>query len=134
MKNWSKFAFAVAAGVLTAVPDAHPQPAPQSFLAPRAWSNDFTVQRGWHLERHLRVLADVNGDHRQDVVGFGQDAVWIALSTGTAFGGIQLGVANFSYDQGWRVDKHVRVLADINNDGRADIVGFGETGVYTALS
>ncbi|UCE08230.1 MAG: hypothetical protein JSW07_09505, partial [bacterium] len=26
---------------------------------------------------------------------------------------------------GWHVDKHPRMLADVNNDGKADIVGFG---------
>ncbi|SHM75381.1 hypothetical protein [Streptomyces yunnanensis] len=33
---------------------------------------------------------------------------------------------------GWLVDKHPRFLADITNDGRVDIVGFGGPGVYVA--
>ena len=43
-------------------------------------------------------------------------------------------LAGFSYDQAWRVDKHVRLLADIDNDDMADIVGFGDAGVQTALA
>jgi FG-GAP-like repeat len=35
---------------------------------------------------------------------------------------------------GWRVEKHPRFLADITGEGRADIVAFGDAGVYTALS
>ncbi len=35
---------------------------------------------------------------------------------------------------GWRVEKHPRFLADITGDGKADIVGFGDAGVYVALA
>ncbi|MEU0883187.1 VCBS repeat-containing protein [Lentzea sp. NPDC005914] len=40
----------------------------------------------------------------------------------------------FGYDQGWRTEKHLRVLADVTRDGKADIVGFGEDGVYTSVA
>ncbi len=44
-------------------------------------------------------------------------------------------VANFGYDAGgWRVDMHPRFLADLTGDGRADIVGFGNAGVWVALN
>jgi hypothetical protein len=49
----------------------------------------------------------------------------------------QPAVANFGYADeagGWRVDKHPRFLADLTGDGRADIVGFGEAGVYVILN
>jgi hypothetical protein len=40
-------------------------------------------------------------------------------------------VANFGYNAGgWRVKRHPRLLADLTGDGRADIVGFGDDGVY----
>jgi hypothetical protein len=35
---------------------------------------------------------------------------------------------------GWRVEKHPRLLGDLTADGHADIVGFGDAGVWTALS
>ena len=39
-------------------------------------------------------------------------------------------VPNFGYEAGgWRVDKHIRLLADLRGLGRADIVGFGDAGV-----
>ncbi len=42
---------------------------------------------------------------------------------------------NFGYNAGgWRVDKHPRFLADLTGDGRADIVGFGNAGVWVALN
>ena len=41
--------------------------------------------------------------------------------------------ANFGYNAGgWRVDQHPRFLADTRGDGRADIVGFGDGGVWVA--
>jgi hypothetical protein len=33
----------------------------------------------------------------------------------------------------WLVERNPRFVTDINGDGRADIVGFGDTGVWTAL-
>ncbi len=43
--------------------------------------------------------------------------------------------ASFGYTAGdWRVEKHPRTLADINGDGRADVIGFGNAGVYTHLN
>jgi hypothetical protein len=45
----------------------------------------------------------------------------------------QLVVRNFGYDAGgWRVDRHPRFLADTTGDGRADIVGFGNAGVWVS--
>jgi hypothetical protein len=47
----------------------------------------------------------------------------------------QLLVRNFGYNAGgWRVDQHPRFLADTTGDGRADIVGFGNAGVYVSRS
>ncbi|HST83931.1 MAG TPA: VCBS repeat-containing protein [Kineosporiaceae bacterium] len=41
---------------------------------------------------------------------------------------------DFGTDQGWQGDKHPRFVVDITGDGRADVVGFGETGVHTAVA
>jgi hypothetical protein len=90
---------------------------------------------GWRVDKHPRFLADVNGDGRADIVGFGDAGVYVAL--GRADGGfdpVQFRLADFGYEAGgWRVDRHPRLLADVNGDGRADIVGFGDAGVYVAL-
>lgn len=47
--------------------------------------------------------------------------------------GPRLVVDNFGYVAGgWRVERHPRFLADTTGDGRADIVGFGDAGVYVS--
>jgi fibronectin type III domain protein/VCBS repeat protein len=94
---------------------------------------DFGYNQGWRVSDHVRATADVNGDGRQDIVGFGLNGVWIALSTGTGFGPAQFALADFGYNQGWKVGRHPRFVADLNGDGYQDIVGYGENAVYRAL-
>jgi hypothetical protein len=94
---------------------------------------------GWSsADRYPRRVADVNGDTRADVVGFGEVGVYVAL--GNSNGSFQeptFALAGFGAGPaggGWSsADKYPRELADVNGDGRADIVAFGDAGVYVAL-
>ncbi|MEW2121912.1 FG-GAP-like repeat-containing protein [Streptomyces sp. NPDC005474] len=98
--------------------------------------NDFGTAQGWTSGKHLRFLADVTGDGNPDIVGFGNEGVWVSHSRGDGqFEQAQLVCRGFGYNQdagGWRVDRHPRFLADITGEGRVDIVGFGGPGVYVA--
>ena len=89
---------------------------------------------GWRTDMHPRFMADTTGDGRADIVGFGNAGVYVsrANADGT-FSAPQLVVANFGYNAGgWRTDMHPRFMADTTGDGRADIVGFGDAGVYVS--
>ena len=94
---------------------------------------------GWSSDDLFhRELADVNGDGRADIVGFGIDGALVALANNTGgFGPAQLAVQNFGSSPaagGWTSDdKFHREMADVNGDGRADVVGFGIAGTYVAL-
>jgi kumamolisin len=91
---------------------------------------------GWRVEKHPRFLADLTGDGKADIVGFGDAGVWVSLNSGDGtFQEPVLAVTNFAYDAGgWRVEKHPRFLADLTGDGKADIVGFGDAGVWVSLN
>ncbi|KPC64260.1 RICIN domain-containing protein [Streptomyces chattanoogensis] len=98
--------------------------------------NDFGLAQGWTGKKHLRIVADVTGDGTPDIVGFGDEGVWVSHGRGgSRFEQAQLVCRSFGYNEdagGWRVDRHPRFLADITGDGRVDIVGFGGPGVYVA--
>ena len=106
-----------------------------SFGPPQLVVNNFGYNAGgWRIDRHPRMLADTQGSGRRDIVGFGNAGVWISRAQANgSYSAPKLVVPNFGYDAGgWRVDRHPRFLADTTGDGRADIVGFGNAGVYVS--
>lgn len=97
-------------------------------------SNDFVLAKGWTVDKHPRMLADINGDGMADIVGFGDEGVYTALANGDGtFASANLVLTRFGYNQGWRTDRHPRLLGDINGDGVNDIMGFANKGVSTAV-
>ena len=100
------------------------------------WTTDYSYNQAWRVDMHPRMLADVNGDGNADVVGFGYNGVWVALSNGVnGFAPITMWTTNFNYSgEGWRVEMHPRMTGDVNGDGCADLIGFGYNGVWVGLS
>lgn len=100
--------------------------------------HDFCIGAGgWQVDKHPRFVADLTGDGKADVLGFGDAGVYVSLNdnNGRSFRPPKLVVQDFGYVQGgWRVEKHPRCLADLTGNGRADIVGFGDAGVYIAIN
>lgn len=93
-----------------------------------------SYDQGWRVNLHPRMVADVNGDKMADLVGFFNDGVHVALYNGGSFNAPTIWLYEMGYNHGWRVEKHERVMADVNGDGSADIVGFGDGAIYVALS
>ncbi|WP_156316570.1 FG-GAP-like repeat-containing protein [Leucobacter japonicus] len=105
-----------------------------SFSSMRRWGTGFGLAGGWTAKSHPRMIADVTGDGLPDVVGFAGDGVYVSVNTGSSFQQMQRWVGGFGTTNGWKVGQHPRVLADINGDGRADVVGFDDAGVTVAMS
>jgi len=99
-----------------------------------SWHEEFDTDIGYSNNKDFpRYLADVNGDGLPDIVGFGHPGVGIGVNTGHSFISAG-GISGFGADDGWISVDHIRTLADVNGDGRADIVGFGHDAVVTAIS
>jgi hypothetical protein len=114
-----------------------------NFAAPILGSANFGVSSaagGWiSQDTYPRELADVTGDGKADIVGFGAAGAYVAAAVGGGnFAAPIPGLANFGAGAaggGWYSDdRYPRALADVNGDGRADIVGFAEDGAYVALA
>src|SRR5262245_43768494 len=97
-----------------------------------------TMAGGWSSnDTYPRALADVNLDGRADIVGFGAAGVYESLATaGGHFAAPTFELAAFgTMAGGWSSDNtYPREVADVNGDGRGDIVGFGADGVYVSLN
>ncbi|RXW23573.1 hypothetical protein EST38_g2296 [Candolleomyces aberdarensis] len=108
-----------------------------TYAPARLVLNDFGFSAGgWKLDRHLRFLADVNGDGNLDIVAFGENKVFVAFGNGDGTFAAPRTVIynNLTYSSGWRIEKHPRTLADVTGDGKPDIIGFSDAGVYVALN
>lgn len=112
----------------------------RTFSKETLWINDYSHSTNWEIKKHIRQLADVNGDGMQDIVGFGNSGVYVSLSTGSTFSKSEKWINDYGYEQGWKKKEkdvenvHIRSLADVNDDGLADVVGFSRTGTSVAIS
>jgi hypothetical protein len=108
-----------------------------NFATPQVKLAAFNDANEWAGQNQFpRELADINGDHMADIVGFGHAGVLEALATGGGnFAGLSVSLAAFNQANGWASqDQFPRQMADVNGDGMADIIGFGNAGVLVALA
>ena len=108
-----------------------------TFKAPKLVLKDFGYNAGgWRVEKNPRFIADLTGNKAGDIVGFGNDGVYVAINNGDGtFQPAKKVIDDFAYDAGdWRVEKHLRFPVDLTGDGCADIIAFGESAVYVSFN
>ncbi|KAF9523958.1 lectin 2 [Crepidotus variabilis] len=106
-----------------------------NFAPAKLAVSDFGYSAGWRLDRHLRFLAPVVRGNRLEIVGFGENSVYVGLNNGDGtFSTGQAVIKDFCYSTGWRVESHPRFVADLTGDGLVDVLGCGSAGVYVALN
>ncbi len=108
------------------------------FNTPIVGINIYSVSGGgWSsFDKFPRQVADVNGDGRADIIGFGQNATFVSLgqANGTFANAITAINIYSVTGGGWSsFDKFPRQVADVNGDGRADIIGFGQNATFVSL-
>lgn len=106
------------------------------FSSPIKTLQQFTYSYGWRDEKHTRLLRDVNGDGKMDIIGFFDNNVFVALAKSDGSGMFEPPVnANqiFTYNNGWRKEKHLIFLSDVNRDNKADIIAIGNDSTYVAF-
>ena len=87
------------------------------------------------VDQNPRFAADLTGDGKADLVGFGNDGVWVAWATAMERSSQRnWSSPAFPSGQGWQGAEHLRHGGRPGRDHRADIVGFGDAGVCSAIS
>lgn len=91
-------------------------------IAQRPIINDFAVLQSWTSnETYPRLVADVTGDNKADIVGFADDGVYVSVNTGSGFAPKTRWLSQFGAITGaWTTNTQFpRYLADIDGDGAA---------------
>jgi hypothetical protein len=84
-----------------------------TFQAAKKVINNYGYNAGgWRVEKHLRFPVDLTGDGCADIIGFGNNTVFVRYNGGKGnFGPGQNLLSQFAYNGGeWSLERTVRCL------------------------
>ncbi|TEB37018.1 hypothetical protein FA13DRAFT_1810489 [Coprinellus micaceus] len=90
---------------------------------------DFGKDAGnWTNDKHIRYVSDLRKKGTVYIIGFGDVGIVVSLNNGNGtLPASRLALPDFGYNAGnWRIDRHLRFLADTT------VVGFGDSAVIVA--
>jgi len=106
------------------------------FTGLSLWSNYYSDANGFTDHQYYSTLqfVNLNGDGYLDICARRSTGLLCALGTGSAFGSVSLWSTSFS--SSWAAADHYSTIrfADVDNDGRDDVCGRGDAGIYCAKS
>ncbi|WP_394151503.1 FG-GAP-like repeat-containing protein [Vibrio maritimus] len=106
-----------------------------AFKTKSIWASNYVPQKsGEWSEQMTRMIGDVNGNGKTDLIAVTDDGVYVSLSTGSAFGEMEKWSDDFNIGVNWDATKHIFSVIDVNNNGLSDLVVFGDDGTYVAFS
>jgi phospholipase C len=88
---------------------------------------------GWGAEQP-RFVTRLTQNNRADLLGFGNDGVWVALNNGDNTFNAVFAFPHFGFNSGWRIERHLRFAVDLTGKGQADLIGFYDDDVYVAIN
>jgi hypothetical protein len=118
------------------------------FEARAQLTGSFSYNVGYRVPTHVREFADVNGDGLLDIVAFANSVTVVSINQSTP-GAVSVTpyatwTPHFTAAQGWANDRSAggrynfnitpRYLADVNDDGFPDIVGFASGGAGVGIN
>ena len=87
----------------------------------------------WDPSSRSSKIADINADGMADIISFQWDGLWVLQSTGNGFAGVNAaqtdGAQRWSAEN-WDPNHRKHGLADVNGDGKTDMVSFQWDGLY----
>ncbi|WP_152988716.1 FG-GAP-like repeat-containing protein [Janthinobacterium sp. Ant5-2-1] len=104
------------------------------------WITAFDDASGWSDDQYGLTIqfADVTGDGSIDVCGRGSSGIYCAVAdiTNNRFIGFGRWGRMFSDGEGWNKPQYYQSihLADVDGDGKADVCGRGQNGIFCAIS